>query len=190
MKKTVLKIIIGLSAIAFLYQSCQKDYNIEDEAASGYYGTRSSVAVRAILLQQFPQLDPNTSLPWDSISSYDSVILGPDIFYSIKDDVTDTLVFEDFFQHSQFENVIQDSLPLVYFLTSEYAIPVFGRNMLFSMYDLEKADSDTATDITLMTQFNLSVSPGDTLVTNNPYPDSLVLENADYRLLLYLNWKK
>ncbi len=190
MKKSHLINIIAVGLVVFLYSSCQKDYNEQNEETSGFYGTRSSVAVRAILLQNYPQIDPNTGQTWDTISASDSVILGPDIFYSIIDNEPDTFNYEDFFQHSQFENVIQDSLPLAYFITNEFAIPAFGRNMQFSMYDLEKADSSSATDTTLMTQFNFSVSPGDTLVTSNPYPDSLVLENSDYRLLLFLNWKK
>lgn len=169
--------------------SCQKDYNKVDETTSGYYGTRSQVNVRAIVLERFPQLNPSSET-WDSISPYDSLILAPDIFYNIIDDVADTLVYSDFFQPSQFENVTQDSLPLVYYITDEFKIPEFGRNMLFSIYDFDKADSTAEFDSTFMTSFNFNITPGDTLLNNNPYPDSLVLDNGDYRVMLYLNWKK
>lgn len=189
MIKNSLKYIVVVVAISFLFSACQKDYAKKDETTSEFYGTRSEVSVRAILLQQFPQLDP-LSQTWDSISPFDSLILGPDIFYSIIDDEADTLVYDDFLQPSQFENVIQDSLPLVYYITSEFKIPEFGRNMLFSMHDFEKVDSSSAIVSTLMFSTNFSITPSDTLQTTNPYPDSLVLEDGTYRVLLFLNWKK
>lgn len=189
MIKNILKNIIVIGGVSILFTSCQKDYNKEDETTNGFFGTRSEVYVRAILLQQFPPLDP-FSQTWDSISPFDSLILAPDIFYTIVDDAADTLVYPDFFQPSQFENVIVDSLPLVYYITSQFKIPVFGRNMLFRMYDFEKVDSSSAIISTLMFSTNFSITPGDTLQTTNPYPDSLVLQDGDYRVLLYLNWKE
>ena len=189
MIKTIIKYVALFCGIAFLFSACQKDYNKVDETINGYYGTRSEVYIRAIVLTQYPQLNPFFET-WDSISPTDSVILAPDIFYNIIDDVADTLVYSDFYQPSQFENVIQDSLPLIYYITDAFKIPEFGRNMLFSIYDFDKADSSSAFDSTLMRTFNFSITPGDTLLTTNPYPDSLVLEDGEYKVLLFLNWEK
>lgn len=189
MIKSLIKYVALFCGIAFLFSACQKDYNKVDETASGYYGTRSSVYIRAIVLDTFPPLNP-LGETWDSISPSDSVILAPDIFYTLIDTVADTLKYPDFYQPSQFENVIQDSLPMVYYITDEFKIPEFGRNMLFSIYDFDKANDSASFDSTLMRTFNFSITPGDTLMTTNPYPDSLLLDDGEYKVLLYLDWKK
>ncbi len=168
-----------------VFASCQKDYNDPGSGPSSYFGARSGVAIRAILLAQMPYNDPSGN-SWDVADSTDSAGRA-DVFYRFSDiDSTDYPVFAQSFH---FENVNPDSLPLPYFLTTPYKLRAIGSNVQFDIYDYEKSLSTSAYDSTLMKSFNFSVVAGDSLI-ENPYPDSLVLAEDGYVVLLYLNWLK
>lgn len=172
-------------SIILLFAACQKDYNDPGTGPSQYYGTRSGVSIRAILLAQMPATDPSGN-NWDVADSVDTAGRA-DIFYRFKD--IDSIDYPEFVQSFHFDNVNPDSLPLPYFLTTPYSLRTIGSNVQFDIYDFEKSISSPAIDSTLMKSFNFSVVAGDSLI-ENPYPDSLVLAEDGYVVLLYLNWIK
>jgi hypothetical protein len=165
--------------------SCQKDYNDPGAAESQYYGSRSGVAVRAIILAQMPHTDP-AGQPWDVADTIDTLGL-PDVFYRMSDN--DSSDYPVFAQPFHFENLNADSLPVPYFLTTPYKVRAFGSNLKLDIYDFEKSPDSSFVDSTLMKSFIVNIHPGDSLV-ENPYPDSLLLNEDGYAVFLFFNWIK
>jgi hypothetical protein len=178
-------VVLIFIAGGLMMASCQKDYNDPGTAASPFYGSRSAVAIRAIVLAQMPLTDPSGN-PWDTADTIDTLGL-PDVYYRIKD--ADSTNFTAFNQPFHFENLNADSLPIPYFLTTPYQLRAFGSNVQLDIYDFEKDPSSANVDSTLMKSFLFSVAPGDSTI-QNPYPDSLLLNEDGYALFIYLNWIK
>jgi hypothetical protein len=172
-----------ITGIAFY--SCQKDYGQPTDANSIYFGSRSGVAIRAVLLAQIPSTDPAGN-SWDVPDSLDAFGL-PDVYYRIAD--ADSLDFPPYAQAFQFENLSPDSLPIPYYLTTPYQVRAFGSSVLFDIYDYEKNANNADYDSTLMHSFTFTISPGDSLL-GNPYPDSVFLSQDGYSVFLFLNWIK
>lgn len=187
MKTFIKKYPVGIIIAVFLLSmySCQKDYNDPGITGTPYYGSRSSVEVRAIILAQMPLTDPSGQ-PWDVADTIDSLGL-PDVYYRMAD--YDSASYPAFAQPFHFENLSPDSLPLPYFLTTPYKIRAFGSNVKLDIYDYEKSSTTSAVDSTLMKSFIFTVTPGDSLI-ENPYPDSLLLNEDGYAVFLFFNWKK
>ena len=127
-------------SIILLFAACQKDYNDPGTGPSQYYGTRSGVSIRAILLAQMPATDPSGN-NWDVADSVDTAGRA-DIFYRFKD--IDSIDYPEFVQSFHFDNVNPDSLPLPYFLTTPYPLRAIGSNVQFDIYDFEKSISSPA----------------------------------------------
>lgn len=182
-KKYILFSFLFISSLSFF--SCQKDYNKPDDAASGFFGVKTEVYVKAIVLDQYPALAPS-GFEWDSLSS-DSTRF-PDIFFSIFHQ-PDTLL-SGFYQSTKFDNVAPALLPLGYSITTPFKIFAFDSIMTMNVYDYEKIDTIANVDTTLMTSFTFTLAPGDSTIPNaNPYPESVQVGNTDYRLRLLLTWK-
>ena len=189
MKKKIVQLAFLTSLIAVVFTSCQDDYNDPSEGGDKYFGTRSGVKIRGVVLTDFPTNDPLGST-WDSIIFPTDTAGRPDIFYSFYSDI-DT----PFVQPFQFENVDRDSVladSLTYILTNEYLIDSssFGVNIHFDIYDYEKDPISSNFDSTLMKSFLFSITPGDTNVTDNPYPTGLILNEDGYNAIILLDWIK
>jgi hypothetical protein len=182
-KKYFLFAFFLISFIAFF--SCQKDYNKPNDADSGFFGVKTEVYVKSIVLDQYPALAPS-GFEWDSTAT-DSTRF-PDFFYSIFHDPDTALT--GFYQSTKFDNVEPSQLPLGYLLTTPFKIFAFDSTMTMNVYDYEKIDTVPDIDTTLMTSFTFTIAPGDSTIPNaNPYPESIDVGNADYRLRLFLLWK-
>lgn len=185
---TIFKKILPLTLpglIVLSMFSCQKDYNDPGTTGPQYYGSRSGVEVRSIILAQMPHTDP-AGQPWDVADTIDTLGL-PDVFYRMSD--LDSADYPVFAQPFHFENLNADSLPVPYFLTTPYKVRAFGSNLKFDIYDFEKSNDSSYVDSTLMKSFIVNIAPGDSLV-ENPYPDSLLLNEDGYAVFLFFSWLK
>ncbi|HRC92814.1 MAG TPA: hypothetical protein PLQ16_11690, partial [Bacteroidia bacterium] len=86
-------------SIILMFAACQKDYNDPGTGPSQYYGTRSGVSIRAILLAQMPATDPSGN-NWDVADSVDTAGRA-DIFYRFKD--IDSIDYPEFVQSFHFD---------------------------------------------------------------------------------------
>lgn len=187
MQKKIVSYLFLFSLIIIAISSCQDEYN--DPAAEGakYFGTRSGVKIRGVVLTDFPANAPSGST-WDSIIFPTDTAGRPDIFYSFFSDI-DTPYVQPF----QFENVDRDSVladSLTYIFTNEYIVNSFGSNIHFDIYDYDKNPVSAKVDSTLMKSFVFSITPGDTNVTDNPYPTGLILNEDGYNAIILLDWIK
>jgi hypothetical protein len=185
MNKSFFYTALVFFAVTFVFYACQKDYNKPAETAPGIYGTRTEVYVTGIEMDSFPPHDP-WGYDWDSIYLPTDTGRFPDIFYKIYHDPDSTN--SGFYMHTHFDDVNPNTLPNFYSLTSQFKIYGFDSLMTLDVYDFEKDTATAAVDSTLMTRLTFQVAPGDSLI-GNPYPESLMVTNSDYRVKLRLKWK-
>ena len=185
-KNKLLLSALTVFGLVFFLHSCQEEYTQPNDADSEFYGIRTGVAITAIVLDAFPEQDSSFNA-WDVADTSD---LGgrPDIYYRLYDS-PDTNNYAAYTVPFQFENVNQDSLPIVYYLTNPYQVRAFGSDVLFNIYDFEKNDTTATIDSTLMQSFIFSISPKDSLM-ENPYPAFVTVEGNGYAARFYLNWIK
>lgn len=189
MQKKIVSYLFLFFLIAVAISSCQDEYDDPSKEGEQYFGVRTGVKIRGVVLTDFPANDPlgNT---WDSIIIPTDPAGRPDIFYSFYSDI-DTPYVQPF----QFENVDRDSVladSLSYIFTNEYVIDSssFGVNIHFDIYDYEKDPISTDVDSTIMKSFVFAITPGDTNVTDNPYPTGLILNEDGYNAIILLDWVK
>lgn len=177
--------VLAFLLVAVLFYGCQKDYNNPLLEESPYFGVKTEVFVKGIVLDQYPALAPS-GFEWDS--THTDSLRFPDVFYSIYHDPDTSLI--GFYQQTKFDNVDAAQLPLLYTLTNPYKVFAFDSTITLNVFDYEKIDTIPDVDTTLMATFNFSIAPGDSTIPNaNPYPEFVSLSNAGYNLRLLLTWK-
>ncbi len=128
-----------------------------------------------LIINDLPFTDPNTGSGWD-------VTNGPDVFFQIID-VNNNVLYGD--QSLRIENVIPDSLPLIWEwnVGNYWEVPSLNAGYKIEVYDYDLLNSN---DLIGQVDF----FPPDFMTITQHYPDTLHLINNDLSIDVLVEWEQ
>jgi hypothetical protein len=173
--------LILLAGASIVITSCQDDPELEPVAGDEDFNPNKTAAyITGYRINSYPSLDPTGNL-WDTP---DTTIIPsdpnglPDLMLNISDVYPDPPVF--WAQESHFANVGQfDSVSFI--LIEPFKVEILDSYFKMNIYDFELPDS------TLMGFVTLYV--GEYPDPNNPYPESVLIQENGLSVTVGLSWE-